>query len=734
MPAESRLGQILSDPELRQAFLESSQEACEELDTALLALEADSTTQDQIHQAFRIAHNLKSAFASAGLQDAVAMAHGMESVFERLRSGESILNDSLRSQLLAEADRVRAIVEALDDGSYVTVSAATSAKARRPAEIAKAVGEDALVASPVGELVRPAEGFELRLRFDPAAEDAELQAIMLLNKCREAGELCYCLPNLEQEGIKPGAELRIGLSCVGADERQRRQILKTLDLFALTQKEVERITSGPKPPRPAAAVKATGSMLSKPSRSQSLRVDMGRLDGLVHLGAEFSIHRTRLRELERMLQERQPSCDLPFDAARLATRVTELAFLAEGLARESGGPTAQRLARGLFSLRESFEGMEAELVKVKALRSTVQELGASVESLDRVGTALERQVMEVRMQPVGPFFGRFRRLVRDLAKGLGKQVQLELRGEQTEVDKRMLDELADPLMHMLRNAIDHGVEPAEQRRQAGKDACACIVLEASRRSRHITLALSDDGRGIDPQRVRRKLQERGLLDQGQAEALSEPELLQYLFHPGFSTAKELSEISGRGMGLDIALAKVQELGGQIEVESQPGSGTRFLIQLPLTMAPTRVQLFELGAEIYAIPVEGLGEVLTLPREKVRPACGQRVFQLGERIYRICPWDEFFAAETRPSGERHEIPLLLLGAGEQALAFEVDRVLGQKDVILQDLPEGLRGSGAIAAACILEDGLVTLVLDPEQLVKARGGHADDQEASQQGEGG
>jgi two-component system chemotaxis sensor kinase CheA len=319
------------------------------------------------------------------------------------------------------------------------------------------------------------------------------------------------------------------------------------------------------------------------------------------------------------------------------------------------------------------------------------------------------------MVPVGPLLNRFKRSVRDIANELGKNVTLEISGEKTELDKRMIDELGDPLVHLVRNAIDHGIEPVDVRLRRGKPETATVRLAASHRGNSVIISISDDGGGIDVERIRDRAIARGLVSAEQAAALSPRELTNFIWQPGFSTAKQVSNISGRGVGMDIVRTRIEALSGSIDVETNLGEGTTFIIRLPLTLAIARCMLFRMAQAPFAVPVENVREIITVTDDCILSVGGRRVCDIRGEFLPLVDMDEIFswpsaAADAAPRGA-----VLVMHAGSRAVAVCVSSLLGTQDLVVKSLDDNFMRIRGLGGASILGDGEVCLLLDASAVV-------------------
>jgi two-component system chemotaxis sensor kinase CheA len=460
-----------------------------------------------------------------------------------------------------------------------------------------------------------------------------------------------------------------------AVERACRDRVETRDLKAETAELTALLQSGPAvAPAPAGALvsarpssAAASARASLPerraepafatTRSNMVRVDFGALDHLLNLVGELIIHRTKLHQLGKTLSD----------------------LLGGG------------------------QGMGRDLVE-------------AVQQVASVSTQLQETVMDIRMLPIRHVFERFPRLVRDLSRQQGKEIELILEGEGTRIDKAIIDEIGEPLVHMIRNSVDHGIEPPEVRVARGKTPTGTILLSATQESNHVLITIMDDGAGIDAAEVRRKALARGLL-RGD-EALDDRELVQLVFAQGFSTAEQVSEISGRGVGLDVVLKSIERLNGLVEVETVPGVGTKFIIQLPLTLAIISTLLVDVRGRTYALPLGSVVESIKVRPEEIHRIGGRENLRIRDRIVPLVRLAALFRLPGTDAPDR--LPYaVILGRGDKRLGLVVDGLRGQQEVVIKALDPSLSATGlALAGATIMGDGRVVLILDVAALFEGK----------------
>jgi two-component system chemotaxis sensor kinase CheA len=321
--------------------------------------------------------------------------------------------------------------------------------------------------------------------------------------------------------------------------------------------------------------------------------------------------------------------------------------------------------------------------------------------------------MKVRMVPVEMVFNRFPRMIRDVSRELGKEIQLNMSGEETELDRTVIDEIGDPLIHLLRNSADHGLESKEKRAQAGKPVVGQIDLKAYQDGNNVVIEVDDDGQGIDLEKVKKKAIEKGLVKKDISNTLSQKDIIDYLFKPSFSTSDKISNLSGRGVGLDVVKTKIEQLGGVIEVETESGKGSKFIIRLPLTLAVIQALLVVIGSEKYAIPLNTIKEIIKITPDQIKNVQKQDVVLLRNTVIPIVKLGEILEVPDDDK-EKKNLTVVIVKKGEKLSGFLVDSLIGQQEIVIKPLGKLLSGIKCIAGATILGDGNVALILDVNSL--------------------
>ncbi len=466
--------------------------------------------------------------------------------------------------------------------------------------------------------------------------------------------------------------------------------------------------AGPAKQEPARAA-------AKPS--ETLRVDLERLDQLMNLGGELVINKARLTQIHGRFDPLFHGQNLGYLVDEMSERVNRLSDIVETETGTEAGGKSKRLGDiedSIHSLADGFKTIRGAIEQFQDARGAMTDFSEALHALNRVSEGIQKGIMETRMVSVGPLFQRFRRVVRDISKATGKSVNLVLKGEQTELDKRMIDELGDPLTHMIRNSVDHGIESPEERVAAGKPESAEVTLNAFHRGRHICIEVRDDGKGVNIERVKAKIVEREMATQAEVDRMGDKEVVQYIFKPGFSTAEKVTDLSGRGMGMDIVMNKLEQINGTVEVESVTGEGTVVTIKLPLTLAIITAILAKIGDYVYAIPLDTVAEIITATRSEILYIQKKRVVRVRERVIPVAFFEQMFSVgngSLRTRRRREEsLTLVILEMQNERVGLVVDELIGQEDVVIKSIAENFRNVSGITGASIMGDGRVSLILD------------------------
>lgn len=636
------------DGELRDDFLVEAGELVQRLSEQLIALEASPRDAELLNAVFRAFHTVKGGAGFLGLEPMVQMCHHAEDLLNVARNGALVLDAAQTDALLEALDLLNVMMGALADGSEMPSAPPALLHRLQPAGGASAAPAPAPppVAAPAAE-----DGGSI--------DDSEFEAL---------------LDDLYGKGGAPGAPAPVPAAASGTiDDSEFEALLDTL--------YGQGVAPGAGPVPAAAAPAAAGNTISDD-------------------------------EFEALLDQLHGKGGQPGSAPPVAAAPAPApAPAASKPAAPRPAAAAENTVRVDTARLDALVNRAGELVLVRnrllslAARSGDESLALAAGELDRVADELQGAVLGMRMQPVGRLFQRFPRIVRDLARQLGKEIELVLEGEDTDLDRGLVEALADPLVHLLRNAVDHGLEGPVERERAGKSRKGRVTLAASQRGERIVILVSDDGRGMNPEVLKRKAVEKGVIDEAQAARLSETECLELIFRPGFSTAASISDISGRGVGMDVVKTRVAELGGTLQVRSKLGHGSELELAVPLTLAILRVLMVRVGTQRFALPLSNVDEVFELGAAQDRQLDGRRVAAHRGRALPLGDLAGWVGATQAPG--RH---VVVLHVGHLHLGCLVHEVLGREDVMVKPLGPLFDGVAGVAGATVTGDGRLALVLD------------------------
>lgn len=480
---------------------------------------------------------------------------------------------------------------------------------------------------------------------------------------------------------------------------------------------VEPAPPAPKPTAAAkpAAAKPKADVTAKPA--ETLRVDIERLDQLMNLAGQLVISKARFNQLGENLRDAIPhkQCQQWIEATEMMCDKMLRDTTKDGATKNS--KETPSLNTQIRKIQQNLAAVTKEFQRLDSIRNGLTSFFDAVHQLDRVTDGIQKTIMDTRMVPIGPLFGRFRRVVRDISRTNGKEISLEILGEKTELDKRMIDELGDPLIHMVRNSADHGVESPEDRSAAGKPACGVITLNAFHRGNSIVIQVTDDGRGLSREKISKKALEKGLATQADLDRMTDQQVYQMIWEPGFSTAEAVTEISGRGMGMDIVRAKIESINGVVEVDSKTGEGTVFTIKLPLTMAILPSLMAKIDGDLFSIPVESIVEIVCIRRDEITTVHGKPTAVVRGRAVSIAELHNTFTwgQPSVRSDSNGDVTMIIIRNDSREMGLVVDGILGEEDVVVKSLAENYQNVEGISGACVLGNGRVALILDPAAVI-------------------
>lgn len=772
MDRDDKQNQGVDLEEFLEFYLLDSQEQIDKLGTGLLQLEKEGNNIGLINDLFRSAHSLKGASGTMGFTPIVALTHAAEDLLDRLRQGKMDVTLTMIDILLDVTDRVKAMLSQVEQRQELTTGYEDLVQAMKDlmngkpspeqgtgfdSTASKTVGQESVEDGGLrGEPELAFEGEEGFTPFDFQLTEAEweklrdtqnmghgiyqidvglapntlmkaVRAVMAVQRVENMGTVVKLLPTVEDLEVGGGEGFFL---LVISDESPQEITEEILGVSEIAQAVIHAYSVTPEYLKAQTEGVSGGKQAAAGAQAKAVElVDGDDLPSVIpgKTGKDK-------QALGSMSQGRGTS---PTGKVTLKPTAAPVVKAAAGDAAQ-GSNTGGEAAGGegntqVHTIRVDTARMDNLINLVGEMvitRTRLVQVGLDLHSeyktdplvtnlietnvyLGRLMNDLQESVMRLRMVPIGTVFSRFPRLVRDLARKTKKEIDLILKGEDTELDKTVVEVIGDPLMHLIRNSVDHGIETPEERAAAGKPAVGQITLDAYHEGNHIAIVVADDGAGLPLASIRRKATERGLI--GEREELSDRDIANLIFLPGLSTAEKVTDISGRGVGMDVVKKALNNLGGMIDIDTRQGQGTTFVIRLPLTLAIIQALLVEVGEEIYAVPLSSVLETLLVNREDIKTVGGLPMVQLRGNTLPLISLQEKFELPA-PEVPSEEVFVVVVGLGDKALGLVVDTLRGQQEIVIKSLGDMLNNLPGIAGATILGDGKVTLILDIGSLIQ------------------
>ncbi|WP_187917516.1 chemotaxis histidine kinase/response regulator CheAY2 [Helicobacter pylori] len=653
--------------EIMEDFLIEAFEMNEQLDQDLVELEHNPEDLDLLNRIFRVAHTIKGSSSFLNLNILTHLTHNMEDVLNRARKGEIKITPDIMDVVLRSIDLMKTLLVTIRD----TGSDTNNGKENEIEEAVKQLQaitsqnlEGAKETSGTKEAPKKENQEEVKKEAkkenieENTEENQENKAkaptakdFASDNPLADEPDLDYT--NMSAEEVEAEIERLLNKRQEADKERraQKKQEAKPKQEVAPT-KETPK-TETPKAPKTETKAKAKADTEENKAPSigveQTVRVDVRRLDHLMNLIGELVLGKNRLIRIYGDVEER-------YDGEKF-----------------------------------------------------LEELNQVVSSISAVTTDLQLAVMKTRMQPVGKVFNKFPRMVRDLSRELGKSIELIIEGEETELDKSIVEEIGDPLIHIIRNSCDHGIEPLEERRRLNKPETGKVQLSAYNEGNHIVIKISDDGKGLDPMMLKEKAIEKGVISERDAEGMSDREAFNLIFKPGFSTAKVVSNVSGRGVGMDVVKTNIEKLNGIIEIDSEVGVGTTQKLKIPLTLAIIQALLVGVQEEYYAIPLSSVLETVRISQDEIYTVDGKSVLRLRDEVLSLVRLSDIFKVDAILESNS-DVYVVIIGLADQKIGVIVDYLIGQEEVVIKSLGYYLKNTRGIAGATVRGDGKITLIVD------------------------
>ncbi len=682
------------DNQYMDMFLDESHEHLQSLNEGLLRLEENMEEIDAVNDIFRNAHTLKGMSATMGFAKIAELTHEMEDVLDLVRKSQLKLNEDIMDTLFKCLDSLEQMVDSVGNGEaedVVDVSdlvaklssiskgtpapAADGAAAAAPA--AASSGGDAAAGTNLDlddidlDVMKKAKEagmnlFHIKVTLMETCVLKAARSVMVMHALDEVGDVLKSIPpaeDLEQEKFERSFDVLIATSGDAEAMQNAVDTVSEIEDVAVTAVDPDKIGKEAAPAPAAAPAAATPAAKAAPApkkesgksaaapakkqhQSQSVRVDIEKLDTLMNLMGELVINKVRLEQI---------------------------------------GQTHR-----------------------------LSDLMETLEQMDRVTGDLQNIVMKVRMVPVSAVFNRFPRMVRDVSKELGKDINLTIEGEETELDRTVIDEIGDPIMHLLRNSLDHGVESPDKREAKGKPRTGEVGLIARHEGNNVVIMITDDGAGIDANKIRRKAVEKGMISQSEADSLDDSDAVRLIFLPGFSTAEQITDISGRGVGMDVVRSKIEALSGHVDVETHIDEGSVFKIKLPLTLAIIQAMLVRVQEEMYAIPLTSIDSTINIEPSDIQTVQNKEVIVLRGEIIPIIRMEEALQVPHTKDSDEHFV--VVVHAGEAKAGIVVDNLIGQQEIVIKTLGNLFAGLKLFGGATVLGDGRVALILDVATMIQ------------------
>ncbi|WP_024422183.1 chemotaxis histidine kinase/response regulator CheAY2 [Helicobacter pylori] len=647
--------------EIMEDFLIEAFEMNEQLDQDLVELEHNPEDLDLLNRIFRVAHTIKGSSSFLNLNILTHLTHNMEDVLNRARKGEIKITPDIMDVVLRSIDLMKTLLVTIRD----TGSDANNGKENEIEEAVKqlqAITSQNLEGAKEGTKEAPKKENEKEAKKEAEKENTEenqenkakaptAKDFASDNPLADEPDLDYT--NMSVEEVEAEIERLLNKRQEADKERRAQKKQEAKPKQEVAPKTETPKTETPKAPKTETKAKAKADTEENKAPSigveQTVRVDVRRLDHLMNLIGELVLGKNRLIRIYGDVEER-------YDGEKF-----------------------------------------------------LEELNQVVSSISAVTTDLQLAVMKTRMQPVGKVFNKFPRMVRDLSRELGKSIELIIEGEETELDKSIVEEIGDPLIHIIRNSCDHGIEPLEERRRLNKPETGKVQLSAYNEGNHIVIKISDDGKGLDPVMLKEKAIEKGVISERDAEGMSDREAFNLIFKPGFSTAKVVSNVSGRGVGMDVVKTNIEKLNGIIEIDSEVGVGTTQKLKIPLTLAIIQALLVGVQEEYYAIPLSSVLETVRISQDEIYTVDGKSVLRLRDEVLSLVRLSDIFKVDAILESNS-DVYVVIIGLADQKIGVIVDYLIGQEEVVIKSLGYYLKNTRGIAGATVRGDGKITLIVD------------------------
>lgn len=674
-------------------FIDESKDHLQALNENLLNLETAPEDISIVQSIFRSAHTLKGMSATMGFEDIASLTHEMENVLDLVRNEKLKMNSFIFDTLFKSLDSLEAMVNDIIEGGSGKADVTQiirSLKSIVSGDYAKDAPAPKNTSGTQSSATSELELDEYQMSVLQQSLESQHNVFFLQVFVREDCVLKAARAYMVFEALERNGE--VVKSSPTVTEIEQEKFDQSFSVYYITKLSTEELQS-------------MVTSISEIDRAHVEQID------------DQSLKQLQQNKLEAQ-QQTVAAAPASSETAGADKKPGESATGQQAKAAPVANRTIRVDIERLDVLMNLFSELLIDRVRLESLASEIErpELTETIEHMSRVSSDLQNIVLKLRMVPVDTVFNRFPRMIRDIARNLNKKVELVITGADTELDRTVIDEIGDPLVHLLRNAIDHGVESTEERIAAGKPDTGTIHLRAYHSGNHVFIEIEDNGKGINPEAILKSALKKGVITQEEASRMSEQEAIQLLFAPGFSTAEKISDISGRGVGLDVVKSKITSLGGEVTVDSKPGRGTKFSIQLPLTLSIITAMLIRLGEERYALPLSSIVETSAIQKDKVRNVHGISMIEFRQSMIPVVKLADVFECEVQENEQTYEYNIIVIRKGEKMVGLIVDEFIGQQEIVLKTLGKYLTNTFAVSGATILGDGQVALIIDPNALVK------------------
>lgn len=649
----------MNTSEYMDLFIEEARENLQLLNEGLLKIENEPDNEEPIHEIFRAAHTLKGMSATMGFEQITELTHKMENLLGKIRDKEIVQSSLITDLLFRCVDTLEQLVEYISDGRSSEMDISPLLKQLVILEKPVNTPELEAIAIPSNNVLNEYElkvieeaqkqkfrVYKCKIDVSPGCVMKAVRVFMVFKNLEEIGEIIKSIPNSQDL----------------EDEKFDNQFT----VYVVSSKEAGEIT------------KAI-NQISEISLADIEEVLDSDVNGMV---TEPGLEQEQIKEISNNVKSSKIHQTVRVDITKLDNLMNLVGELVINKTR----------------LEQIFR------------TNDLSALNETVEQIDRITSSLQNVVMNVRMVPIEQVFNRFPRMVRDLSKEIGKEINLILEGKETELDRTVIDEIGDPLVHLLRNSIDHGIESPECRQAKGKNSTGTLKLIARQEGNSVIIIVQDDGQGINPEKIKQKAIEKGIVSSRELEQMDSNTIINLIFNPGFSTADVVTDISGRGVGLDVVKSKIQALSGSVNVESKSGQGTKFTIKLPLTLAIIQALLVKVGSEIYAVPLANITETTDVEEKLIKNIQGQEVMVLRGKVLPLVRLAKILEVEENQELNTNELYVVVVRKGDRQVGLVVNELIGQQEIVITSLGKLLSTIPGIAGAAILGDGKVSLILD------------------------